>query len=58
MSGIIYQLITEDVQNVAEQEIGRKLTPRELDLVQKLVERKISWYEIIAESIDELKVNE
>jgi hypothetical protein len=57
MSKIIYQLITEDVQNVAEQEIGRKLTPRELDLVQKLVERKISWYEIIAESIDELKVN-
>lgn len=57
MSKIIYQLTTEDVQNVAEQEIGRKLTPREVDLVQEQVERKISWYEIIAESIDELKVD-
>lgn len=56
MNKIIYQLTVEDVQNVAEQELGRKLSAREVGLVQDLVEKKISWYDAIAESIDELSI--
>jgi hypothetical protein len=54
MNKVIYQLTVEDVQNVAEQELGHKLSAREVELIQDLVAKKISWYDAIAESIDEL----
>ncbi|MCE8427505.1 MAG: hypothetical protein J5U19_03830 [Candidatus Methanoperedens sp.] len=39
-SKIIYSINIEDVQNVAEQEIGRKLTEKEV----KVIENKIGDY--------------
>lgn len=44
---IIYSINIEDVQNAAEQELERKLTAKELRLVEKKVGNYINWYEAI-----------
>jgi len=56
MNKIIYQLTVKDVQNVAEQELGRKLSIQEIDLLRDRIADRISWFDAIAESIDELIV--
>ncbi|OHC00498.1 MAG: hypothetical protein A3G70_00265 [Planctomycetes bacterium RIFCSPLOWO2_12_FULL_39_13] len=53
---IIYSINIEDVQNVAEQEFERKLTAKELRLVEKNVGDYINWYEAILNAIDVLKI--
>ena len=53
---IIYSINIEDVQNVAEQELERKLTAKELRLVEKNVGDYINWYEAILNAIDVLKI--
>ena len=53
---IIYSINIEDVQNVAEQELERKLTAKELRSVEKKVEDYINWYEAILNAITELKL--
>ncbi|MDO8142581.1 MAG: hypothetical protein Q6358_13860 [Candidatus Brocadiales bacterium] len=53
---IIYSINIEDVQNVAEQELERKLTAKELRLVEKKVGDYINWYEAILNAIDILKI--
>lgn len=40
-------LYIEDVQNVAEQELERKLTAKELRLVEGKIGNHINWYEAI-----------
>jgi hypothetical protein len=54
---IIYQLTIEDIQEVADQELGRELSPEEIKLVQNRVGDYISWYDAISLAIDELIVN-
>jgi hypothetical protein len=54
MHKVIYQLTVKDVQNVAEQELGRKLSIQEIAMLQDRIANKISWYEVIADSIDEM----
>lgn len=49
---IIYSINIEDVQNVAEQELDRKLTTKELKLVEDKVGDYINWYEAILNAID------
>lgn len=49
---IIYSINIEDVQNVAEQELERKLTAKELKLVEGKVGDYINWYEAILNAID------
>ncbi|RJP56623.1 MAG: hypothetical protein C4543_11070 [Ignavibacteriales bacterium] len=44
---IIYQLTTEDVQNVANAELERDLTSDELKIVADKIGDYIDWYEII-----------
>lgn len=44
---IIYSINFEDVQNVAEQELGRKLTKKELLIVEAKLGDYIDWYEAI-----------
>lgn len=44
---IIYSINIEDVQNIAEQEFGRKLTKKELKFVENKLENYIDWYEAI-----------
>ena len=53
---VIYSINIEDVQNVAEQEIERKLTAKELRLVEDKVGDYINWYEAILNTINELKI--
>ncbi len=53
---IIYSINIEDVQNVAEQELERKLTAKELRLVEDKVDDYINWYEAILNAIDVLKI--
>ena len=53
---IIYSINIEDVQNVAVQELERKLTAKELRLVKEKVGDYINWYEAILNAIDVLKI--
>ena len=46
-SKIIYSLNIEDVQNVAEEELGRELTEKELKIVEDKVGDYIDWYSAI-----------
>ncbi|TVM02951.1 MAG: hypothetical protein CV087_07690 [Candidatus Brocadia sp. WS118] len=49
---IVYSFNIEDIQNVAEQELERKLTAKELRLVEDKVGDYINWYESILNAID------
>lgn len=49
---IVYSINIEDIQNVAEQELERKLTAKELKLVEAKVGDYINWYEAILNAID------
>ena len=51
MSKIIYSINVEDVQNVAEKEMGRSLTDRELKVVEDKLGDRIDWYEAILDTI-------
>lgn len=53
---IIYSINIEDVQNVAEQELGRKLTEEELRLVEDRLGDYVGWYEAILHAMNELKL--
>lgn len=53
---IIYSINIEDLQNVAEQELERKLTAKELKLAEDKVGNYINWYEAILNAINELKL--
>lgn len=53
---IIYSINIEDIQNVAEQELERKLTAKELKLVEDKVGDYINWYEAILNAINEVKI--
>jgi len=46
-SKVIYSLNVEDVQNVAEQELDRELTKKELKIVEDKVGDYIDWYSAI-----------
>ena len=53
---IVYSLNIEDIQTVATQEIERELTDDEVEKIKDLIAEKISWYDAIAEAIDEIIV--
>ncbi len=48
---IFYSLNTEDIQTVATQEIGRKLSKKEIDAITENISESIAWYDIIAACI-------
>lgn len=54
---IVYSLSTDDLQNVAQQEIERELTQKEIVKLEESIAEKISWYDVIAYAIDEMIVN-
>jgi hypothetical protein len=43
-SKIIYSINIEDVQNVAEEELGRKLAKKELKIGEDKIGDYIDWY--------------
>ena len=51
---VIYQLIVKDIQEVASQELDRKLSPEELEVVEDLVGKYIPWYDSISLAIHEM----
>lgn len=48
---IIYSINIEDVQNVAQQELGRDLTDKELKIVEDKIGDQFDWFEAIASVI-------
>jgi hypothetical protein len=50
---IFYSLEIEDIQNVADNALGRKLSNDEVKRVVRIVEGRIPWYDIIDEAINE-----
>jgi len=50
-SKIIYSINTEDVQNVAEEELGRKLSEKELEIIEDKLGDHIDWYSAIDAAI-------
>ena len=50
---IIYSLNTEDLQNVAQQEIERELSSTEIIKLKEIIAKKINWYDAVADSITE-----
>lgn len=46
-SRTIYSINIEDVQNVAEEELGRRLSKRELEIVEDKIGDYIDWYSTI-----------
>lgn len=56
---IIYQLTIEDVQTVAEEEFGRKLTSQEIEQITDAIGDQIPWHDAIQYVIkDKLKLEE
>ena len=50
---VIYQLTVEDVQKVSEELYDRKLTYKELEVVEKEIGNFINWYDAIEMTIDQ-----
>jgi hypothetical protein len=50
---IVYQLTIEDIQEVAIQELDRELTQEEINTLIDPIAEKISWYDAIADSIND-----
>ena len=51
----IYQLTIEDVQNVALEELEEELSPEEIENIEDLIAKRIDWYGVIADAINEMK---
>jgi hypothetical protein len=50
---IVYSINMEDLQTVAEEEFGRKLTAKELRLVGNKLGDFIGWHDAVANAIQE-----
>jgi len=50
---IVYSLDTGDVQSVAEEELGRELTRKEMKLVETKLGDHIDWFGAIATVINQ-----
>jgi len=50
---VVHQLSVEDLQNVAEKELGHKLTAEEVSLLEDVLGDYIPWYDCISTAINE-----
>ncbi|HNY07479.1 MAG TPA: hypothetical protein PKL64_05255 [Bacteroidales bacterium] len=50
---VIYSLDIGDIQEVSNQELGRDLSPDEIEKVIEPIAEKIKWYDAIADAIAE-----
>jgi hypothetical protein len=57
LKSVIYSLTVEDVQEVANQELGRDLTDNEIKKIKDIIAEKITWYDAILDTINEKIVN-
>ncbi len=51
---IVYQLVEEDLQMVAEQTIGRRLDKNEIESLKDPVANNINWYDAIEAAINDI----
>ncbi len=51
---IVYSINVEDLQNVAEQELDRELSDKEIKLIEDRLGDYIDWYGTIASTFNEL----
>jgi hypothetical protein len=51
---IVYSINVDDLQNVADQELDRELTDKEIEFVENRLGDYIDRYEAIASAINEL----
>jgi hypothetical protein len=49
---IIYSINVEDLQNVAEQEIDRELTDKEIEFIENRLGDYLDWYGVIASAMN------
>lgn len=52
-NSIIYALTIEDVQAVANQELGRNLSSNEIESIKETLAEKMPWFDAISDSISE-----
>ena len=55
---VIYSINIEDVQKVAEDELGRELTEIEVKIIEDRIGDNISWYDAISLSLSDLRMNQ
>lgn len=56
---VIYQVIVEDIQTVAQENFGRKLTSKEIKKIIDPIGDRITWYDAIYDAIkDNLEIEE
>jgi len=54
---IIYSLNIADIQTVAQQEIGRDLTHKEIEKIKDSIATKIDWYDAISDAINQALIS-
>ena len=52
-NSIIYEITVEDVQEVADDVLGRELTLSEIQSIEGSIADQIGWYDAIAHAISE-----
>jgi hypothetical protein len=52
---IVYSIDVEELQNVADQEIDRELTGKEIEFIENRLGDYVDWYGAIASAIGDLK---
>lgn len=50
---VVYELIDEDVQNVSEEVLGKKLNQSEISRIKDVIAEKIDWFDAIESAINE-----
>ncbi len=51
---IVYSINVEDIQNVAEEQLGRELTEKEVNFVEDRLGDHIDWYDSICIALNDL----
>ncbi len=54
MENVIYQLSKSDIQKVANDEIDRNLSDKEISRIVDYIEKHIDWYNIVSNGITQL----
>ncbi len=49
---VIYQLTVEDLQTVADEVLGRRLSEKEIGLLERKIGNHINWYDAIESAIN------
>lgn len=50
---VVYELTDEDVQNVSEEVLSRKLNSSEISRIKDVIAEKINWFDAIESAINE-----